>query len=135
MEQWLSIEDLAARIEALWPAEEWAEWIERIPEGPRERHLAFALFALLDCAARPDPEADVIEGHIALVWMVLERVALVWAGLTEGEFTEIVRKAEDRFRQTLLDRIAVTAAINKIRIPKESKGQPEDESSSRSSPK
>ena len=133
MEQWLSIEDLAARIEALWPAEEWAEWIERIPEGPRERRLAFALFALLDCAARPDPEADVIEGHMAIVWMVLEKLAFLWAGLTESEYAEIVRKAADLFREALLDRIAVATAINWI--PKESKGQPEDESSSESSPR
>jgi len=98
------LDEIAARLESLWSADEWADWLEMIPCGPRERKVAFALFALLCCAHQLDPEGDVIEPEAIELWRALEKLALKWAGFTESEYRWYLREAEREFWAALRER-------------------------------
>lgn len=102
----ITLEDLACRLEALWPLEEWGEWVERIPSGPSRKRLAFALFALLCCAHYIDEEGDLVESFSLDLWRNIERLALHWAGMTESEFIRYFMEAEALFQEAFNERFA-----------------------------
>jgi len=103
------LDEIASRIETLWPSDEWPQWLETIPQGPREKRLAFALLALLCCAHQLDPDGDVIEFEALELWRALERLALKWAGFTEFEYEYYLREAEREFWTVLRERMSYVA--------------------------
>ena len=101
----LDLEAILARLEALWPGDLWDDdWLDRLPEGPREKRLAFALFALLVCVQCLDDHSGEIDPSLLSIWRQLEWLAYQWAGMTESQACYYFFEGERQMREDLLSR-------------------------------